>query len=229
MASSGTYAFAPSVADLVVNCYGRCKIRRDQLTAAHMADARMETNLLLQDWGTKGVNLWTVELETQVLTAGQAAYTLDASTLTVLDAYISTGSDPATDRIIMPVSRSDYAAYPDKETEGVPTVWWLDRQIVPILTLWQPPDDEDTYTLKYYRMRQVQDANLAGGETPNLPNRFLEAFATDLSHRLARIWADAEIEAARKADALEAWYRAAGDDVENVPISIIPQTGSYFR
>ena len=39
-----------------------------------MIDARNEINYLQVEWSTCGVNLWTVDLVTQVLTAGTATY-----------------------------------------------------------------------------------------------------------------------------------------------------------
>jgi hypothetical protein len=56
----------------------------------------------------------------------------------ILDMYISYGS-PSTDRLIFPISRSEYAAYPDKTTQGTPTVFWFDRLIAPTFTLWPVP------------------------------------------------------------------------------------------
>lgn len=229
MASSGTYTFAPSIADLFLEAFGRCQIRRADLTAAHIADARMAANLALQEWSVKGVNLWAVDLDEITLVADQTQYDLDATCVSMLDTYIRTGTaDAPQDRILFPVGRSDYAAFPDKVTSGFPTVYWFQREIAPKVTLWQPPDDAETYTLRYYFMRRLQDANIAAGETPDIPSRFLEAFAASVAYRLARIWKP-ELEDKRKQDALEAWAIAAGDDVENVAITIAPQVGAYYR
>ncbi len=162
------------------------------------------------------------------LIQGQATYDVDPSTIQILDAYVSFNGNAGTDRLIFPISRTDYASYPNKTTPGVPSVFWYDKLINPTITLWLVPDASSTYTLNYYRCVQIQDANLPSGETPQVPYRWLDCMVAELSHRLARIWKP-ELEAARKVDADEAWKIAATADVENVDLVVAPQLGSYYR
>lgn len=229
MTASGTYSFNPSVGELVLNAYSRINIRRPALLAEHMVDARVEANLLQTEWMNKGVNLWTVDLITTVLVQGTATYNVDPTTVMILDAYIETSSGGTTnDRIIEPVSRTEYASFPDKTLQSPPTVFWFDRLIAPTITLYPTPDGNGPYTLKYYRFRQIQDANVPAGVTPEIPNRWLDAFAAGLAHRLSRIYAP-QLEQLRKADAMEAWMIAAAQDVENTPFYIFPGLSSYYR
>lgn len=226
MATSGTYTFNPSVGDVVLSAYARCGIRRTELLAEHMVDARSELNYLLSEWSNRQVNLWTVDLVTLALTSGVATYNVLASTVMILDAYISTSS--SADQIISPVSRSEYASFPDKTTTGTPSVFWFDRLIAPTITLWQTPDSTQTYTLKYYRCRQVQDANIANGETTEVPYRWIDALVSGLSARLALIYKP-EIAAALDTKAERSWQIAATQDIENRPLVIMPAIGRYFR
>lgn len=228
MATSGTYSFNPSVADLVQNAFGRIGIRRTSILAEHMLDARVESNLLLAEFNNRGVNLWTVDLQSQVLTAGTATYNVPSTTITILDAYITTGSGQDTiDRIITSISRSDYAAIPNKQQQGLPTVFWYDRLIQPTITLWETPDN-GPYTLNYYRFRQIQDSVLAGGVTPEVPLRWLDAFTAALSARLARIWAPTMLAEAR-GEAERTWQIAAAQDTENAGFYIMPGIDAYYR
>jgi hypothetical protein len=229
MTSSGTYAFNPAVGELVINAYARCGIRRTMFTAEHMQDARMECNLMLSDWSSRQPNLWTVDLQSEPLVEGVSTYTLDPETVLILDAYRSTTSGgQTTDLIMFPISRTDYASFSNKTTEGLPTVFWFNRQATPQVTVWQPPDGNGPYTFKYYRVRQVQDANLSSGQTPEIPYRFLDAFAAGLAARVARIYAPDRF-ALLKADAQEAWNNASIQDTENVQIYISPQFGNFYR
>ena len=228
MATSGTYAFGPATSDLMLQAFGRCQIRRPQLTPEMMADAAICANLVQVQFSNRGVNLWTVELDTQLLVEDQATYNLDAQTISIMSAYISTGSSPATDRIITSISRDDYAAFPDKETSGTPTVYWMNRQIAPTITIWQPPDDNGPYTLKYYRARQMQDAKITAGLTTDVPYRFLEAYIGAWAAKIAEIYAPAEF-ARLTASAAFTWKEAADSDVENVPLTLSPDIGSYMR
>lgn len=229
MATSGTYSFAPSVADLVQNAYGRIQIRRPSLLAEHMTDARIESNLLLAEFDNRGVNLWTVDLQSTLLVQGTATYNVDPTTITILDAYIDTGSGENTvSRIITSISRSDYAAIPDKLQQGLPTVFWYNRQINPTITMWEVPDNNGPYLLKYYRFRQIQDSVLAGGVQPEVPLRWLDAFTAALSARLARIYAPTLL-AEAKAEAERTWQIAAQQDTENAGFYIMPGIDSYYR
>jgi hypothetical protein len=75
----------------------------------------------------------------------------------------------------------------------------------------------------------MQDANLAGGETPDLPYLWLDWFVAGMAHRLSRPYSTPEIEKMRKADAVEAWTIAATQNVENVSLTLSPNIGSYYR
>lgn len=229
MATSGTYDFNPSFGDLILMAYSRCGVRRTAVLQEHMDDARMEANLLLVEFANRGPNLWTVDLITTPLTQGVGTYAVDASTVMILDAYISTTTNNVTtDRIITPISRTEYASYPIKDQQGYPTVFWFNRQISPTVTLWQVPDGEQVYTLKYYRYSQVEDAVAASGLKMDLPNRFLDAFMAGLAARLAVIWAPDRAVALR-AEADRTWNIAATQDTENVPMYVQPYMGGYFR
>lgn len=228
MASSGTYAFNLTNASIAQQAFSRLQIRRSALLAEHMADAFAETNLMLSALSNLSPNLWTVELVSVPLIQGTATYSVDPSIIMILDAYISYNNSTTSDRLIFPISRTEYASYPNKTAQGVPSVFWLDRLIDPSITLWYVPDQTNTYTLNYYACQQIQDANFPNGETPNVPTRWLDYMVAGLAHRLSRIYAPT-LEAARKADADEAWKIAATADVENVDVSISPGLDAYFR
>src|SRR5262249_47661859 len=122
MTASGTYTFNPSVGECVINAFSRVQVRRTGIVQEHMADATMEAGLLQAEWNNKGPNLWTVDLQSQALTQGTATYSVDPTTITILDAYISIsdGSGGTIDRYILPISRSDYASLPNKTTQAPP-------------------------------------------------------------------------------------------------------------
>lgn len=225
MATSNTYNFNPPLADIIIAAYGRCQVRRNQLGIEHLIDAAMAANLLQVDWSNEQVNLWTVELAETPLVPFKATYDVDPSTVMIMAAYITTG-DPPKDRIITSVDRDSYASYPDKTTPGNPTIYWFDHLILPTITLWQPPDDAQPRVLHYYRARQVQDASVPYGMTPEVPYRFLEAYVAGLAFKLAELYAPSRMDelAAR---ALGAFNKAKNRDVENAPLRIVPAMRIY--
>ena len=230
MTSSGTYTFNPSLGELVIYAFNLCGLRGTSVLQEHMQSARMASNMLLSRWANQGVNLWKVDLVTVPLVTGQATYTVSANTVVMLDAYVTndqTGEN--IDRIIMPVSRTEYASYPNKEQQGFPTVFWFDRLLSPTVTLWPVPNvDNGPSTLSYYRVTQIQDSNLSSGQTVDIPYLWMEAFAYGLATRLSQIWAPDKL-ALLKPFADEAYAIAAEQNIETAQQFISPMISGYFR
>jgi hypothetical protein len=230
MTTSGTYSFNPSLGEIVLYAFNLCGLRNTSLLQEHMQSARMASNMLLSRFSNQGVNLWKVDLVTVPLVTGQATYAVDANTVVMLDAYVTndqTGEN--IDRIIMPVSRTEYASYPNKEQQGFPTVFWFDRLLSPTVTLWPVPNvDNGPSTLSYYRVTQIQDSNLSSGQTVDIPYLWMEAFAYGLAARLAQIWAPDKV-ALLKPFADEAYAIAAEQNIETAQQYISPMISGYFR
>jgi hypothetical protein len=226
MTTSGTYTFNPGLGEIVLYAYMNLGIRPTALLQEHMDTARMATNMMLSRWSNQGVNLWAVDLIETPLIEGQSTYAVQPNTVMILDAYTTT--DQGIDRVIMPVSRTEYASYPNKEQQGFVTSFWYDRLISPTITLWPVPDGTSATILKYYRVRQIQDSNLQNNENVEIPYRWLECFADGLAYRLARIW-NPQMAVALKAQADESYMIASNQDVENVGIFISPMVSGYFR
>lgn len=229
MTSSATYNFSPSNGEIVLAAFERIQIRAPSIRQEHMMSARREVNFLLAGWANKTPNLWEVSLQTITLVQGTATYSVPAKNVMILDAYysINTGATDQTNRVVTPISRTEYASYSSPQTQGPPTVYWFDRLISPTVTLYPTPDGNGPYIFNYYGCTQIQDAALTGGETPDIPYRFLDAMVADLSHRVSRIYAQ-PLEAQRKQDAKDAWDIAAAQDTEGVPLTIAPSISSYY-
>lgn len=227
MTTSGTYLYNPATSTLGITAFQRIGVRPTEITQSHMQELYNACNLLMAEFSNLQPNLWTVNLISQPLTAGTATYSVDPSTVMILDMYISYGT-PNTDRIIFPISRTEYASYPNKTQQGFPSVFWFDRLIAPTFTLWLVPDTAFTYMANYYSVRQTQDTNLTAGQTVELPYRFLDAFVSGVSWKLSQIYApDKEDKMFARYD--RAWRIAATQDTENVSLYISPGLSGYFR
>jgi hypothetical protein len=229
MTVSGTFNYNPSLGELTLYAFNLCGIRNTALLQEHMESARMAANLLLGRWSSEGVNLWMVNLQTIPLVKGQAQYTLPSNNIVMLDTYIETdnGSGPPIDRLILPIGRTEYASYPNKEQQGFPTTYWQNRQITSIVNLWPVPDGTQT-SLKFYQVCQIDDSDFSNGQTVNAPVYFLEAFAYGLAQRLAAMWAPDRL-AILKPLADEAYQIAAMQNVETAQQYISPMISGYFR
>ena len=230
MTTSGTYNFNPGLGEITLYAYNLIGVRNTAVLQEHMEAARMATNMMLARWANQGVNLWKVDLVTTPLVTGQATYSVDAKIVVILDAYVQNDDSGANiDRIILPISRTEYASYPNKEQQGYPTVFWFDRLLSPTVTLWPVPNtDNGPQSLKYYRVTQIQDAGLQNGQTVDIPYLWLEAFAYGLALRLAQIWRP-EFVMTMKPFADESYQIAADQNVETAQQYISPMISGYFR
>lgn len=225
--TSKTYDFNPSNAEIVVAAFSRIRIKRAEILTQHIQDAILELNALFSSLNNMGPNLWTVDLQSIPLLQGSATYSVPAETIMVLDVFIRYGT-PSTDRILYPLSRTEYASLSNKTTQGFPSQFWFDRTISPTITFYLTPDGNGPYVAYYYRFRQIQDSLITGADVPEIPNRWIDAVIAGLAHRLSRLYAP-DLEQLRKADAEQAWAIAATQDVENVPLMLTPGLGGYWR
>lgn len=163
--------------------------------------------------------------------------TLEASTNTsgfengdLLNMTTQSSADPI-DRILLPIGRSDYVAYPDKVIQAAVTVYWYDRTLSPTITLWPNVDGNGPYELIYYRMVRVQDASPTMGQTPDIPFRFLEALCAGMSWRLGTKYMDASLlpilGPELKSQYQTALSAALVEDRERAPVQILPSFAAY--
>jgi len=228
MALSGTYNFNPSLGEITLYAFNLCGVRGTAIAQEHMESARMAANMMLGRWSSEGVNLWAVDLQTIPLIQGQSTYSVPSETIVMLDAYIvQTNGSSTTNRLILPISRTEYASYPNPNQQGFPTTYWFDRLLAPTVTLWPVPDGNET-SLNYYRVRQIQDSNFTNGQNIELPYYFLEAFAYGLAQRLALIWSPDKVQLLKPL-ADESYAIAAAQNIETAQQYISPTISSYFR
>lgn len=228
MATTGTTTYSPSTGNLVLSAYARLQMRRTELTQQHLEDALQEANFLQVEFINRQPNLWTSELLQIPLVAGTATYNLPASLICFMAVYITTsgGGGGAIDRICAPLSTYEYSALPNKTVESFPNQYWFNRQITPQITMWPVPDNSQTYTLNMQYLRQLDDAGLASGTTPQIPYRWIDAFVAGLASRLAQIYKP-EMSTILDAKAERSWQIAAKEDTEDVPLYVMPGLNWY--
>ena len=185
MATSGTTAFDLNIDEVIQEAYERCGSKAN--SGYDLKSARRSLNILFSEWGNRGIHLWKVELKTQALTNGTATYTAHASTNDVLEAYVSSSESTTTsttDVSLTKISRSEYAALPNKGSKGQPSQYYVDRQTTPTITLYQTPD-ASTYTyLKYYIIKRIEDAGVYTN-TPDVVFRFIPCMAAGLAYYMS--------------------------------------------
>lgn len=238
MTTTGTYAFNPSGGELVADSFAQIGVARTDLTATHLRNASMALGMLMVDISNRTPNRWKYSLQTQLLTPTVATYTLTARTIAIAIAYISTTDTlgNVTDRVIGPLSATDYGSIANKANQAPPNSYWFNLVNPPTITLWPTPDTGAIYTLNMQTFIALQDVQLSNGVGVDAPFRFLEAVSAGLTWRLARRYPKEAI-AARgpaaitelKGEWLEAFNLAAQTDQETTPLYITPGLSGYYR
>jgi hypothetical protein len=227
MASSGTTAFDLNIDEVIDEAYERCGLSTQ--SGYDLKRARRNLNLLFSEWGNRGIHLWKVALNEIALVNGQPNYTTPASVSDVLEAFVSStnaaGNNVNTQDVsLTKIDRSAYAALPNKYATGQPSQYYVDRQITPIIYLYQAPNLSTYTTLKYYSINRIEDAG-AYGNTPDTPFRFLPCMVSGLAYYISFM------KAAEKTQMLKLAYedemkRALDEDGSRTSLYIAPQT--YF-
>jgi hypothetical protein len=96
-------------------------------------------------------------------------------------------------------------------------------QNLPSVTVWPTPDDSQTYTLVYWRMRRIDDAG-GGVNTMDVPFRFLNCLVAGLAYYLALKVPNAiERLDILKTQYDEAWELASTEDRETAALRFVPR------
>ena len=223
MATSGTTAFDLSIDDIVEEAYERCGLSTN--SGYDLKKARRGLNVLFSEWGNRGVHLWKVELQEQLLTAGTATYNAPSNANDVLEAYISTTTSTTSstnDVSLTKISRSEYAALPNKGNQGQPSQYYVDRQTTPQITLYQTPD-ASTYTyLKYYYLKRIEDAGAYTNQA-DVVFRFIPCMVAGLAYYLSMKRAPSLVQQ-NKLLYEDELQRALTEDGQRTSVYITPQT-----
>lgn len=200
-----------------------------------MRSSRRSINLLFTDWANRGLNLWSYEERTQLLTYGVGAYELsvDNDLVDVIEQVVQLppyAASPQISRLNMTrVSVSTQATRTNPNITGRPTEVFYQRLREGITAhVWPLPDSQGPYTLVYWALRRMGDAG-AYTNTADLPFRFLPAFVAGLAFYIAQKKDPNNVALIQRleADYNATWQRAADEDREKAVLKISPRGSSY--
>jgi hypothetical protein len=215
MAVSNSRDFNIDVVEAIEEAYERCG--GEGKTGYSLRSARRSLNIMLAEWANRGINLFTVEQVTTTLTSGTSNYTLGIDTIDILEMVIRrSGVDTSMDRI----SRSAYLNLPNKETTGKPSQFFVDRQVNPVLYLWQTPENS-TDQIVYYRLVRIDDADSYTNDF-DVPFRFYPCLVSGLAYYLSIKVAPDRV-GALKAIYDEEFTRAASEDRDRTSLQLVPR------
>ena len=227
MATSGTSHFTLDIADICEEAFERAGV--EMRSGYDLKTARRSLDLMSLEWANRGLHLWTIEEGTQLLTANVATYSFPAGTIDFLDQMIRTDAGDTSkqaDTSLIRISPPTYASIPNKLSTAKPLQIYIQRTTSPQYTLWPIPDDVQTYTLVYWRIKRIEDVGTAGTNTYDAPDRWLPALTAGLAYYVAMKKPQAE----GRVQGLKAVYDeqfafAADEDRVKANLQVIP--GGY--
>ena len=236
MATSGTTDFNLEIDEIIEEALERAGIGGAR-TGYHLRSARRSLNILLSEWGNRGIHLWKVKLATVPLVLGQAEYNYanDSSNFPndindVLEAYVrnNTTATAPVDTTLTKIDRSTYASLPNKLSQGTPSQYYVQRTTSPSVFLYITPGSlysGSNYQLKFYYLARIEDVG-AYTNTADVVYRFIPCLTSGLAYYLSIKHSPEKTEQLRLfyEDELQ---RALIEDGQRTSVHLVPQ--NYFR
>jgi len=217
MTTSGTTTFNLEIDKVIERAYRRAG--KSLRTGYDLEAARDNLNLLFSEWANRGYSLWKVQNHTQNLTASTNQYTAPSNADDILEMVFRNGS---TDTSMTKISRSEYQNIPNKSSEGIPTQFYVQRNLANVqITTYLTPETTDTQ-INYWYVQRIEDVGKYTN-TPDAPFRFLPCMVSGLAYYLSQ-----EVNPSLSGE-LERRYeselaRAITEDSQSTSVNIVPKT-----
>lgn len=230
MTTSGTTTFTLDMVEAIEESFERCGL--ESRSGYDARTARRSINLMLLEWANRGLNMWTYEERTQLLTYNVGEYDLGADIVDVIEQVVQLppGSSSQVARINMTrVSVSTQATRTNPNILGRPVEVYYHRGTDGITAnVWPLPGDGGPFTLVYHVLRRIEDAG-AFTNNGDFPFRFLPVFVAGLAYYIAQKKRrdDPALVQTLKAEYDEAWANASMEDRERATLSMTPRASSY--
>ena len=206
--TSGTTVFDKdfSIDEIIEESFERLGIQ--QVTGYQLKTSRRSLNIMLQEWGNRGIHYWEIgELDLDLI-QGQAEYKFyrassDGTSATsnpngiygmsdVLEAQLRSNRT-ATDQSDSPmtkVDRSTYAAFSNKLSQGTPNQYWVQRFIDHVsINVYPTPDSTNaSKDMHFYYIKRIQDVGAYTNAT-DMPFRFVPCMVSGLAYYLSMKYA----------------------------------------
>ena len=236
MATSGTTTFNPSIDDIIEEAYERTNIRGAR-TGYQLKSARRSLNILFSEWANRGIQLWSIKQASVTLVQGQGTYSTAANSVgfptdisDVLEAWIrNNSSGTSADVSLTKIDRSQFAAIPNKEVQGTPSQYYVNRLVAPTVTVYTTPSGSFSSTttptnfqLCFFYLARIQDAG-AYTNTADVVYRFYPCMISGLAYYLSIKYSPDRTENLRLLYEDEL-MRALKEDSQGTSSFITPQT-----
>jgi hypothetical protein len=210
--TSGTTTFDKtfSIDEIVEEAFERLNLQ--DVTGYQLVAARRSLNIMLQEWGNRGIHYWEIgELDLD-LVQGQSEYKFYRSQEDATSAGDQATSNPnnvfgisdileaqlrsnrtvtnQSDSPMTKVDRSTYAAFSNKLSQGTPNQYWVQRFIDHVsISVYPTPDSTNaSKDIHFYYINRIQDVGAYTNAT-DMPFRFVPCMISGLTYYLSMKYA----------------------------------------
>ena len=207
--TSGTTTFDKnfSIDEIVEEAFERLGIQN--VSGYQLKTSRRSLNIMLQEWGNRGIHYWEIADTNIDLIEGQVEYkffrassdgTSAVTTPTngiygisdVLEAQLRSNRTQTTqsDSPMTKVDRSTYAAFSNKLSKGTPNQYWVQRFIDHVsISVYPTPDSTSaSKDMHIFFIKRIQDIGAYTNAT-DLPFRFVPCMVAGLAYYLSMKYA----------------------------------------
>jgi hypothetical protein len=226
MTTSGTATFHPDILDLIEEAYEMVGI--EVRGGYDLKTARRSLDMLMREWGNRGINMWTLDHFTVPMTAGNDTVDLPAATIDLLDAAWRTGEGISQqDQAMTRLGGSQWAQIANKSEAGTPSQYYVHRTYPPKLRIWPTPTEDGTFAC--WGLRTIEDTGKYVN-TMDVPPRFLPALVSGLAYFLAIKSPNAADRIPMLQQEYERQYTlAAEEDRDRSSFFMVPDLSGYNR
>ena len=206
--TSGTSTFDKtfSIDEIVEEAFERLGIQN--VSGYQLKTSRRSLNIMLQEWGNRGIHYWEIDELDLDLIEGQAEYKFFRSSgdgtsavstpngvygiSDVLEAQLRSNRTQTTqsDSPMTKVDRSTYAGFSNKLSKGTPNQYWVQRFIDHVsISVYPTPDSTNaSKDLHFYYIKRIEDVGAYTNAT-DMPFRFIPCMVSGLAYYLSMIYA----------------------------------------
>ena len=207
--TSGTTTFDKdfSIDEIIEEAFER--LGQQDVTGYQLKTSRRSLNIMLQEWGNRGIHYWEIANTNIDLIEGQGEYKFfraaadgtSATTLPtngiygmsdVLEAQLRNDYNQTdqSDSPMTKVDRSTYAAFSNKLSQGSPNQYWVQRFIDHVsINVYPTPDSTNaSKNMSIYYIKRIQDIGAYTNAT-DMPFRFVPCMVSGLTYYLSMKYA----------------------------------------
>ena len=213
--TSGTTTFGKdfTIDEIVEESFERLGIHN--VTGYQLKSSRRSLNILLQEWGNRGIHYWEIRDTNIDLVEGQDTYKLYRSSAEattagdqattknnsnaaenvfsvsdILESQLRSNTIGSTDQSDTPmtkIDRSTYGGLSNKKSKGTPNQYWVERFIDKVrVHIYPTPDSTNaSKDMHFYYIKRIQDVGDYTNAT-DVPFRFVPCMVSGLAYYLSQ-------------------------------------------